>query len=131
MTRETDRRTVLMVAGAAAVAAVTGPATAQLAEITGTITFEGGSAIPEGQIEIYLENPAAKNKARAAQTRIGSKGGSKMINFALAQPEASAASAPLRIVARLERADGWLLARGSTRYQPGAPVAVALKTVMY
>ncbi|HTO30551.1 MAG TPA: hypothetical protein VL202_05150 [Pararhizobium sp.] len=131
MTRETDRRTVLMAAGAAALAAVARPGAAQSAEINGTITFEGGSAIPEGQLEIYLEDPAAKNKARAMQTRVDSNGGVKTIAFSLTSPEASAASAPLRIVARLERADGWLLARGSARYQPGLPVTVTLKTVMY
>ncbi len=131
MTGETNRRTVLMAAGAVAVSAVTGPAGAQPAEIRGTITFDGGSAIPEGQLEIYVEEPGAKTKARAAQTRIASKGGLKTIAFALIPPEASAGSKPLRIIARLERADGWLLARGSTRYRSGSPVTVALQTVMY
>lgn len=131
MTGETKRRLVLMAAGTAAIAAVAGPIGAQSAEIRGTITFDGGSAIPEGQLEIYVEEPGAKTKARAAQTRIASKGGLKTIAFALIPPEASAGSKPLRIIARLERADGWLLARGSTRYRSGAPVTVALQTVMY
>jgi hypothetical protein len=34
-------------------------------------------------------------------------------------------------VVRLERADGWLLARGSARIEAGAPVEVTLNTVMY
>lgn len=131
MTRETKRRTVLMAAGAVAVAAVAGPAAAQSAEIHGTITFEGGSTIPEGQLEIYLEDLAVKNKRRAAQTRVDSNGGSKTIAFSLASSEPSVPSAPLRIVVRLERKDGWLLARGSARYQSGSPVKVALRTVMY
>lgn len=131
MTRATNRRMVLMAAGTAAIAAVAVSAVAQSGEIHGKITFEGGFAIPEGRLEIYLEDTGARNKARAGETRVDSKGGSKTIAFALTPSESLAASKPLRIVARLERADGWLLARGSVRYQSGSPVTVALKTVMY
>jgi hypothetical protein len=37
----------------------------------------------------------------------------------------------LQIVARLERADGWLVARGSARFEAGSPVYVTLSAVMY
>jgi hypothetical protein len=34
-------------------------------------------------------------------------------------------------VARLERADGWLVARGSAELEAGSPVSVTLNAVMY
>jgi hypothetical protein len=46
-------------------------------------------------------------------------------------PAPAIASPTLRIVARLERADGWLLARGSARFEAGAPLEVALRAVVY
>ncbi len=133
MKRPTDRRTVLVTAGAAAVAAAAGPVAAQSTDISGEVTFEGGAAIPKGHLEIYLEDPAIQDKARrrAAKTRIESDGGSKEIAFSLSRPASSADSPTLRIVARLERADGWLVARGSARIEAGSPVHVTLNTVMY
>ena len=133
MKRPTDRRIVLLTIGATAVAAVAGPLAAQSTDIRGTVTFEGGAVIPEGHLEIYLEDPAIQDKARrrATETRIKSDGGSKAIGFSLSPPASSAASPTLRIVARLERADGWLVARGSTQFKAGPPVYVTLNTVMY
>jgi uncharacterized lipoprotein YbaY len=133
MKRPTDRRTVLLAAGAAAVAAAAGAAAAQSTDIRGTVTFEGDAKIPEGHLEIYLEDPAIQDSARrrVAKTRIESDGGSKAIAFSLSPPTSSIASATLRIVARLERADGWLVARGSTQFEAGSPVYVTLNTVMY
>jgi uncharacterized lipoprotein YbaY len=133
MKRPTDRRTVLMAAGAAAVAAATGPAAAQSTDIRGEVTFEGGAVIPEGHLEIYLEDPAIQDETRrrAAETRIDSDGKSKATAFSLAAPASATASPTLRIVARLERADGWLVARGSTQFEAGSPVHVTLNTVMY
>jgi hypothetical protein len=129
----TDRRTVLMTAGAIIAFAVTGPVAAQSADISGTITFAGGAVIPEGILEIYLEDPAIQDTARrrATKTRMKSDGGSKAIEFSLSPPASSTASPTLQIVARLERADGWLVARGSARYGAGSPVHVTLSTVMY
>jgi hypothetical protein len=49
----------------------------------------------------------------------------------LSPPASSTSSPTLRIVARLERADGWLLARGSAQLEAGAPVHVTLNVVMY
>jgi uncharacterized lipoprotein YbaY len=133
MKRRTDRRTVLMVAGAAAVAAATGPVAAQSTDIRGAVTFEGGAVIPEGHLEIYLEDRAIQDNARrrASKTRIKSDGGSKAIPFSLSPPASLTASPTLQIVARLERADGWLVARGSAKFETGMPVYVALNTVMY
>lgn len=128
-----DRRTVLKTAGAVAVAAVAGPAAAQSTDIRGAVTFEGGAVIPEGRLEIYLEDTAIQENARrrAAKTPVKSDGKSKTIEFSLSPPASSTASPTLQIVARLERADGWLIARGSAQFEAGSPVHVTLNTVMY
>jgi hypothetical protein len=120
MNRPTDRRTVLMT-GVAAVAAAAGPVAAQSADIRGAVTFEGGAVIPEGHLEIYLDAPAIQDNARrrVAKTRIKSDGGSKAIEFSLSAPASSMGSPTLQVIARLERADGWLLARGSARLEAG------------
>ena len=133
MKRPPDRRTVLKTAGAAAVAAVAGPVAAQTTDIRGAVTFEGGAVIPAGHLEISIEDTAIQGNARrrAAETRIKSDGGSKAIAFSLSPPASSTASPTLRIVARLERADGWLVARGSAQFEAGSPVYVTLNTVMY
>jgi hypothetical protein len=129
MKRSTDRRTVLI----AAVAAAAGPVAAQSTELRGTVTFEGGSVIPKGHLEITLEDPAIPDKAkrRSAKTRMESDGKSKALAFTLAQPAGLAASPTQRIVARLERADGWLLARGSAQVGTASPTQVALSPVIY
>ncbi len=133
MKRPTDRRTVLKTAAVAAMAAATGSAVAQSADIRGAITYEGGVAIPEGRVEIYLEDTAVQDKAqrRAAATSVKSDGGSKSIEFSLSPPAGLAASPTQQVVARLERADGWLLARGSAQFEAGLPVQVTLNTVVY
>ncbi|MDQ0321715.1 putative lipoprotein YbaY [Pararhizobium capsulatum DSM 1112] len=133
MKRPTDCRTMLMTVGVAAVAAVAGSAAAQSTDIRGSIVFENGAVIPQGHVEIYLEDPAVQDSAhrRTAEKRLQSDGGSKTIAFSLTPPASSGASQTLRIVARLERADGWLVARGSTQLQPGEPVTLTLNTVMY
>lgn len=133
MKRPTKRRAVLMAAGAAAIAATTGPVAAQAADIRGAVTFEGGAAIPEGHLEIYLNDPASQGNAqrRAAQARVRSDGKSQTIPFSLPLPASSLASPTLQVVARLERADGWLIARGSAPFMAGSPVHVTLNAVMY
>ena len=128
----TDRRTVLMTAGAAAVTAAAGPVAAQSPEIRGTVGFEGGAAIPEGRLAIYLEDPAIEESAqrRLASTHIESDGRSRSLAFSLPGPASPSASTE-RVVARLERADGWLLARGSAPLNAGSPVPVTLYAVTY
>jgi uncharacterized lipoprotein YbaY len=127
-----DRRTVLKLTGAAVLAVAARPAVAST-NMNGTITFEGGKPIPEGILAITLEDPAATDEPlrQVAETRIDSDGKSTSIAFALTPPASLTASAALQIVARLERADGWLLARGSAPFDPASPVTVALNTVMY
>ena len=99
----------------------------------GTITFEGGKAIPAGHLKIYLEDKAVDDTAlrRIAETSIDSDGGSQAIAFTLSPPASLTPSPTLQIIARLERADGWLVARGSALFETGSPVTVVLNTVMY
>jgi hypothetical protein len=133
MKRPTQRRTVLMAAGAAAIAVVTGSAAAQPANIDGAIVFAGGKVIPEGRIEIYLEDRVTQDRAlrRVAATQVTSDGASRTINFTVTGPAHDADVTSLQIVARLERADGWLLARGSALFKPGHSIDVMLSSVVY
>jgi uncharacterized lipoprotein YbaY len=133
MRRPPDCRTVLLTVGVAAVTAAVGPVAAQSPDIRGAVMFEDGAIIPKGYLEIYLEDPATDDNARrrAAKTRIKSDGGSKAIAFSLPSPTSATASPTLQIIARLERADGWLIARGSTRFDAGSPVNLTLNVVMY
>jgi uncharacterized lipoprotein YbaY len=132
MKRPTNRRAILL-AGAAVLAVATGTAVAQSSDIRGAVTFAGGAAIPEGFIRIYLEDGAIQDSAqrRVAETRVTSDGGSKTIDFSMARPAGVTASPTLQIVARLERADGWLVARGSASLQPSMPVSLTLKEAVY
>lgn len=132
MKRPANRRTVLM-AGVAILAAATGAGDAQPAGIRGSVSLAGGAAIPQGQIEIYLEDPAIQDHAqrRLAQTHVNSDGKSPTISFSILQPPHGTASPTLQIVARLERADGWLLARGSAQVRAGVPVSVTLNVAMH
>ncbi|MBB3020363.1 hypothetical protein FHR70_003444 [Microvirga lupini] len=133
MKRMANRRTILLTAGVGAVAAAAGAVAAQPEDIRGAVTFEGGAAVPKGHLEIYLEDPAIRDNARrrSAATRITSDGASKAVAFSLSPPASPAASQTLRIVARLERADGWLMARGSAQVEAGSPVNIVLNAVMY
>jgi len=134
MKRLTDRRAVLLAAGllAAGVAVDVEMAAAQSADISGTVIYAGAAKIPEGHIRIYLEDPAGADKTvRAAGAQLKSDGGTKAIAFSLSLPARAAVSPTLQVVARLERGDGWLLARGSTTLVAGTPVEITLNTVMY
>ena len=106
---------------------------AQSAEVRGRVTLEGGGAVPEGLLEVYFEDTADQDRARLRATKasIQSDGGSRAIDFSLSPPADPTTSPTLQIVARLERGDGWLLAGGSSRFEAGAPVSVALHAVMY
>jgi uncharacterized lipoprotein YbaY len=133
MKRPADRRTVLMAAGAAALVAATGTVSAQSVDVRGAVTFKNGTAIPKGDIEIYVEDLAIQDSAqrRVAETRVESDGGSKTIGFSFSWPAGAAASPMLQIVARLERIDGWLVARGSTQLDATSPINVTLNEVSY
>ena len=99
----------------------------------GAVRFEGGAVIPEGHIEIYIEDPAVQDDARrrASERRIESDGKSRTIAFTLSAPASLAASPTPEIVARLERADGWLIARGSAEYEPGSLIDITLYKAVY
>jgi hypothetical protein len=133
MKRPIDRRTVLVAAGAVPVAAAAGTVAAQATDIQGAVVFESGADVPEGVLVIYLEDRAAKGgePRRRAEMRLRSDGKSKTVAFSVASPAAAIASPNLQIVARLERADGWLVARGSAPFEAGSPVRVTLKPAMY
>lgn len=132
MKRTTNRRKMMIAgAGVAAVAALSGAAVPQATEIKGVVSYAGGEFIPEGQVRIYLEDPAAGDGARGAETRVASLGKSRSLAFSLPLPAGSTAFATQEIVALLTREDGWLLARGSTPAGVGAPVEIELGIVMY
>ena len=133
MKRSAHRRAVLAIAGAAAVTAAAGPVIAQLQDIRGVVTLSKSALVPEGHLEIYLEDPAITDNARriAERTRIDSDGKAKSIAFSFSTSANSTASPTLRLVARLERTDGWLIARGSAPLKTGSPVHITLKTVTY
>lgn len=133
MNRLADRRTVLLAVGTAAFAAAALAGTARPMEVEVTVGFEGDEFVPKGQLVVYLDDPASPDDARslAEATNVGSDGGSRNIDISLPLPPGADTSSPQQIVARLERPDGWLLARGSTQLDTGAPVIITLYTVMY
>lgn len=130
MTRTSPRATMLMAAATAALTTIAGTNLAEASDIQGTVAFADDAAIPKGRIEIYIDDPAAKGARRpdAAATQVESDGGSRTIAFTLAAPADAPAT---QVVARLEREDGFLLARGSAALEPGAPTTITLYTVMY
>lgn len=131
MTRLTDRRSAMFVAGLAAFAAVAGPGSAQAVDISGTVEFAGGAVIPKGGIMIHMEVPETDALHQAPPLAVESDGKAKAVDFSFAQSVVPDAAPGARIVARLEREDGWLLARGSAQVEPGTPVHIVLHTVMY
>ena len=119
-------------AAGAVTAAAAGVQAAQSTEIRGVVTYEGGKAIPKGRLEIFTEDPATADAKRATSaTHVESDGGAKQIPFSLELPPSLAASPTLEIVARLERVDGWLVARGSAPVEPSSPVQLLLYPAVY
>ena len=104
-------------------------------DIQVTLTFEGGNQIPKGSIDIMLEDPAMADKtARQNMTwRVTSTGKDRKIAVPVpvSSPAARTGSGTAQIVARMTRADGWLLARGSARFQADQPIEITLHQVMY
>jgi hypothetical protein len=133
MKRLTNRRSMLLAAGTAAVAVAAGAAAAQSRDVGGTVTYEGGAPIPKGQIAISLEDSAVASTARTggAVADIQSDGGTKIFTYSITLPDGTAVSPTQEIVVQLLREDGWLLARGSAQVQPDTPVYITLYTVMY
>ncbi|HEY5820198.1 MAG TPA: hypothetical protein VIU14_17710 [Mesorhizobium sp.] len=135
MARQPTRRKVLTTLGATALAAATEPSSAGgLVEIRGDVTYSTGGPIPEGYLKIRLEDPNGGSKAqrRIAEVHVKSSGAVDTEPFVLNAPRSRVeGSAPLEVVARLEREDGWLIARGSQHFRGSGPVSVTLNTVMY
>lgn len=123
--------TGVAVAGVMVLTIAAGTVEAQMSSVSGAITYPDGKAIPEGVLKIQIEDLATGNAvADIGEVQIKSRGADKSVAFAL-PPLAAKSSGNLEIVARLERADGFLLARGSAPYEAGAPVTVPLSTVQY
>lgn len=127
--KDHDPRAIVFAAGMALAAAVTSTGCAA-EDIRGTVAYEGGAVIPKGQIEITLD-AAGEESAKPASARVASEGKSQTFDFLLPVPTGPGTSTNSRIVARLEREDGWLLARGSARISPGNPVQITLHAAMY
>lgn len=104
---------------------------AQDTTLDGTLRFESGAKIPKGTIEIFLEDPASGRLETAAAERVQSTGAETEIAFALPRPAPTISAPTVRIVARLERADGWLLARGSAKLNAGTATDITLFRAMY
>ncbi|SFK97589.1 hypothetical protein SAMN04488518_1134 [Pseudovibrio ascidiaceicola] len=120
----------LLVAGTGAVSKTT---EAQASDIRGTLTFAGDTEIPKGQIKIYIEDTAIKDSKRelTSQSHLKSTGKSKNIAFSVTRPANIQTSPTLRIIAQLQRPDGWLLAEGRTKIKDDKPVDVMLYEAMY
>lgn len=133
MKRLADRRTILLAVATAAVAVGAGAGTVRPADVEVTVGFEGGGFVPKGQLAVYLDGPDGGGDARppAARMTADSDGGSPEINLSLSVPSDLDTSSPRQIVARLQRADGWLLARGSAQIKDGSPVFITLYTAMH
>lgn len=99
------------------------------------LAFEGGNPIPKGSIDITLEDPAMTDKtARQNMTwRVTSTGKDRKITVPVSVPSPAArtGSGTAQIVAHMTRADGWLLARGSARFQSDQPIEITMHQVMY
>ncbi|WP_378949261.1 hypothetical protein [Paracoccus sp. R86501] len=133
MTHRITRRTMMLGLGATSVLMAAGSFASQPRDIDIVLTFEGDADIPKGRIEVFLEDPAFPKLtgSRAAKAQVTSTGGNRKIAFSIPMPADIAASPTLQVVAQMTRKDGWLIARGSNRFQAGLPTDVTLFTVMY
>ena len=111
-----------MLAGLAAIA-MAGPVAGQSAQIRGTVAYADGTDIPKGVLAVEV-TPAS---APGHELRLDSDGRSKTIAFSV---PADGVDKGTRIVAYLERADGWLLARGSATDESGT-VRITLFPAMH
>ena len=109
--------------------ALTDRAAAQTA-LDATLVSANGEAIPEGEIVVIFEGAESVPQSRRAapEMRFKSEGEAKAVKVSL--PEVPS-GANVQIVATVERADGWLLARGSAKLRDDGRVEVMLHQVMY
>lgn len=128
-----NRRTLLIAAGSAVVAVFARTVSAQSHVVRGAIKYTSGKVIPKGHINIRIEDPSMQDGARQGkmETKVNSDGKSETVLFSLVLPARLNTSHKMKVVAHLERDDGWLLARGSSPLAVGAPVSITLYTAMY
>lgn len=126
MKRLAGYRMMLLAAATAAVGAGAGADTTRPGNIQITIGFEDGKSIPEGRLVVHLDDPAGRR-----QTGMTAESDGNVTTISLSLPPVPDRSSPRQVVAQLQRADGWLLARGSAQLEGDAPVAITLYTVMY
>ncbi|KZL17570.1 hypothetical protein PsAD2_03106 [Pseudovibrio axinellae] len=120
----------LIVAG---IATASGIGTAQAADISGTVTFADNAVVPKGHIKIFLETHASQKSTQelTREVQLKSSGKSKAITFSFSKPTTLTDASVVLIVARLERADGWLLARGSAMLKANTATDITLYKAMY
>ncbi|WP_040173496.1 hypothetical protein [Phaeobacter piscinae] len=132
MPHHPHRRALLLGAAGFALTALTYRAKAQSEVVQGRLIFAGDAKIPKGRITISLSNSGQPGTSDPAlEFDLISTGRAKRIDFTLSSAALSALSPTLQVVARLERADGWLIARGSTKLPAGSPLHITLNQVMY
>jgi hypothetical protein len=125
-----NRRTLVLTAGLIAIGAgFANGAGAQMADIKGVLTFESGGEIPKGQISVTLSNPVTATGAE--KTLLESDGTATSIPFSVSLADTARDAGKLKIIVRLEREDGWLLARGSALIEAGEQVEIQLNTAVY
>ncbi|MFS4580649.1 hypothetical protein [Phaeobacter sp. C3_T13_0] len=108
-------------------------AASQPNRVQGVVAFAGGDKIPKGRITLLLPDhgfPEVSGKD-VAQISLYSDGNAEQIDFSYLPKQRFNDTQTQQIVARLERADGWLIARGSAKLQEGSSVHITLGTVMY
>ena len=133
MTGQRNRRALLNASGVAIVLTLISPAMAHAQDIRGTVSFENGAAIPQGLVKVYLSDPGRQNNAQHGTdlVTLESNGKSTALSFILPSPINQPTSSTLQIVAHLERPDGWLLARGSSKLRLARPAQITLSKVLY
>jgi hypothetical protein len=122
-----DRRSFLA-ALSAALLTLGAPVMAETPEIRGVVAFAGDEPIPQGALRIHLDVAGSDAARPTPSADLVADGKSTALEFTLARP---ASAQVLQVVARLEREDGFLLARGSAAVEPGRPVRIVLRAVMY
>ncbi len=137
MVRKLDRRTFLALVGATLLAPGAGTGATETETGTGTgtahlrIEFVDGAVIPAGGLRLLLDTAGTGGDAArtALPDPIESDGTSRELIVPLPGPVPALASR--RVVARLEGADGRLLARGTATLAPDGPTTVVLYETMY
>ncbi|WP_298961502.1 hypothetical protein [uncultured Roseibium sp.] len=131
MKHSINRRTMLTIVAGASLCANLQVTAARTRTIDGTLRYRDKKIIPKGQVEVFLKGSDANADPDTVKTLLTSDGSSQYITFSLELPAGTQISKVSQIVARLEREDGWLLARGSASLTVQTPVNITLNTVMY